>query len=60
MIDGSGDALLGEALKLLRAALDLLDRADAPGDIGAHVDHVLQRLRDLVDGSRDGGSRPGR
>ena len=41
-------ALLREALSLLSAALNLLDEADAPGDIGAHVDLAHERLRETI------------
>jgi hypothetical protein len=47
----SSEALLSEATKLLASALDLLDRAEAPGDIGAYVDLALQRLRDVLGAS---------
>ena len=36
--------LMTEALGLLVSALNLLDEAEAPGDIGAHVDHARERL----------------
>jgi hypothetical protein len=47
-----------EALAHLEQALLLLDRMDAPGEIGALVDHAIQKLRstlipnDSGDGSR--------
>jgi hypothetical protein len=34
------------ALALLEQALAILDAIDAPGDIGAHVDLAISRLRD--------------
>jgi hypothetical protein len=33
------------ALALLEEALAILDAVDAPGDIGAHVDFAISRLR---------------
>jgi|tagenome__1003787_1003787.scaffolds.fasta_scaffold14054258_1 hypothetical protein len=36
--------LMTEALELLVNALHLLDEAEAPGDIGAYVDHARERL----------------
>lgn len=33
-----------DALKHLQSALDLLDRAAAPGHIGAQVDHAVHQL----------------
>lgn len=36
--------LLAEALGQLQKALELLDEADAPADIGAHVDLAICRL----------------
>ena len=36
--------LMDRALELLRSALDLLDSADAPAQIGARVDHAIQEL----------------
>ena len=38
------DEMLKAALGHLRAALDLLDRADAPAQIGAHVDLAVCQL----------------
>lgn len=35
---------LVRALELLRAAIALLDAADAPGEIAAHVDLALHQL----------------
>ena len=33
------------ALALLQEALSILDQADVPADIGAHVDLAISRLR---------------
>lgn len=41
-------SLLHEALAMLTAALDLIDRAEAPADIGAHVDLAVQRLAQVL------------
>jgi hypothetical protein len=35
------------ALSLMEQALELLDRADAPAEIGAHLDLAINRLRAL-------------
>jgi hypothetical protein len=40
---------MGKALELLAQALDLLDAADAPGEIGAHVDLARDRLSNVLD-----------
>ena len=42
---GSADAEGAAALSRLEEALELLDRSGAPGDIGAHVDLAVQRLK---------------
>lgn len=39
---------LAEALGHLRTALELLDRAEAPGQIGAHVDLAICQLQDEI------------
>ncbi len=44
--------LMTEALGLLVNALHLLDEAEAPGDIGAHVDHARERLSRTLDLTR--------
>ena len=36
--------LLRQARKLLIEALDLMDRADAPGHLGARLQHVIDDL----------------
>lgn len=36
--------MMAEALDLIVKALHLLDEADAPGEIGAHVDLARERL----------------
>lgn len=48
--------LMTEALGLLVSALHLLDEADAPGDIGAHVDHARERLSRTLELTRVSGS----
>lgn len=40
--------MLRDALDLLQIALDLLDRAAAPAQIGAHVDLAANQLGDVV------------
>lgn len=39
---------LSQALGLLRQALADLDANEAPGDIGAHVDHAIVRLQAVL------------
>jgi hypothetical protein len=55
--------LLIEAAKYLRAAMTLLDEAQAPGHIAAHVDLAVNQIADVIalqprvrgpDGSGDG------
>ena len=46
--------MLLEANDLLRAALDLLDRAAAPAQIGAHVDLAIHQLGCTVGTASDG------
>jgi hypothetical protein len=51
---GSGSALV-EALRMMTLALQILDEHEAPGDIGAHLDLAIQRLREtLVSGGAKG------
>ena len=40
-----------EVLQFLTRAIELLDEANAPGQIAAHVDLALHQLRDLVGGA---------
>ena len=37
------------ALTHMETALDVLDSIDAPGEIGAHLDTALCRLRDVIE-----------
>lgn len=39
---------LGKALVYMEAALQLLDDAEAPPDIGAHLDMALSRLKAIL------------
>ena len=48
MLEPSAEMLLSEARALLRTALDLIDRAGAPADIGAHLDLALHRLSQVL------------
>ena len=48
MRESPAEVLLSEALALLTSALDLIDRAEAPGDIGAHVDFAMQRIAKVL------------
>ena len=34
-----------EALHLMTSALNILDQEKAPGDVGAHLDLAIERLR---------------
>lgn len=42
------DQQLSRALKELKRAIELLDRASAPTQIAAHVDLAVHQLRDLI------------
>ena len=42
---------LQKALEYMQAALEVLDDADAPADIGAHLEHAITRMRDIPPGS---------
>ena len=44
--------LMTESLELLVRALNLLDEADAPADIGAHVDLARERLSRTLEFTR--------
>lgn len=44
------DAALQQSIELLREVLNILDKADVPSDIGAHVDRALCRLLELTAG----------
>ena len=43
----SGETLT-QVIMLLRHALDLLDQAGAPADIGAHLDFTINRVEELI------------
>jgi hypothetical protein len=40
--------LLSRAQVFLASALELLDEANAPSDIGAHVDRAIERLSEAL------------
>jgi len=40
-----------EALRLMQEALQNLDEAHAPSDVGAHLDQAIQRLLETVNGA---------
>lgn len=42
----SPDQMIRSARNLLIEALNLLDRADAPGQLGARLQHVIDDLRE--------------
>lgn len=46
--DNSKQNLLTSALFHLRSAIELLDLASAPGQIGAHVDLAANQLENLL------------
>ena len=41
--------MMAEAMDLIVKALDLVDEADAPSDIGAHLDLARERLRTALE-----------
>lgn len=41
--------LYSEALDRLQSAIEMLDRANAPGHIAAHVDLAMHQLQDVID-----------
>ncbi len=47
-MDTIKDLRLSEAIQLIEAALDLLDRAGAPADLGARLADVLARLEEQL------------
>lgn len=47
--------LLSRALERLRSALELLDKASAPGHIGARVDHAVHELYGRIAAGDSGG-----
>jgi hypothetical protein len=47
----SRESQLAKALQLMQRALGLIDEADAPADIAAHLDLAIIRLTELIDSS---------
>lgn len=45
---GLDEPRLAQAASSMRAALKLLDEADAPPDIGAHLDLAIHRLESTI------------
>jgi hypothetical protein len=45
--------LMRDALNLMTRALDLLDRAAAPANVGAHLDLAIHQLANSVGASPD-------
>ena len=43
---------LNEALQFMERALSLIDKADAPDDIGAHLDLAIIRLKECIESNR--------
>jgi hypothetical protein len=50
----SRESKLAQALQLMQRALSLIDEADGPGDIEAHLDLAIARLKEWLEsnGSR--------
>ncbi len=46
--DESREQMLHEALIHLRASLELLDQAAAPGHLGAQLDHLIHQLGSIL------------
>ena len=46
--------MMAEAMDLIVKALDLVDEADAPSDIGAHLDLARERLRTALEAENGG------
>lgn len=42
------DEFLSQALIAMQSALDLLDRAEAPSQIGARLDHAICELQETI------------
>lgn len=58
---GSGEsfgALIVRAIHLTQEALDILDQACAPADIGAHINQAIIRLEQLISSLDDCGNAP--
>lgn len=58
----NSEGALREALKLMQAALDLLDEANSAHDVAAHLDLAIHRLKEAqglgdCDGERAGGTK---
>lgn len=47
-LPSSAESKLAEAMALMRQALQLLDAAQAPADIGAHLDLAIVRLGEAM------------
>jgi hypothetical protein len=47
--------LLSRARVLLASALELLDEANAPSDIGAHIDCAIERLSEALQEAEQNG-----
>jgi hypothetical protein len=46
--------LMETALRRMREALELLDQAQAPADVGAHLDMAIARLTEVVEPDSNG------
>jgi hypothetical protein len=53
------DTPLSQALALMRWALELLDLAQAPPDVGAHLDLAISRLEEAIEGGGGLSNEPG-
>lgn len=54
-IDGD---LLTCALQLMMTALTIVDTAQVPSDVGAHLDHAMQKLADYMVGQQSAAKTP--
>lgn len=45
----SKDSLLAEALEIMQHALSLIDQAEGPGDVGAHLDLAIMRFIEFIE-----------
>lgn len=47
------DAMVARALQQMESALQLIDEAAVPGDIGAHLDLAVCRLKEVMPSAAD-------
>lgn len=56
--DHARQQMLTDAFKHLQSAMDLLDGADAPGHIAAHIDLAACKLEELLPAGKVASVRP--